>query len=213
MVIKVRLRNIKNKVEILENSKYLISNPEKYKGSWKEVFNNNNPIYIEIGMGKGKFILGNALKYQNINFIGIEKYDSVIARSIKKIEEYDIPNLKLIRIDAKELEKVFDKDIDLIYLTFSDPWPKDRHEKRRLTHENFLNIYKNLFKSTNKIILKTDNKGLFEYSLKSLSEYGFIIKSVNVDLHNSKECDIITTEYEDKFVKLGKPIYKLECEK
>lgn len=209
----MRLRNIKNKEEIINNSKYIIINPKEYKGKWKTVFNNDNPIYIEIGMGKGNFILKNALKYKDINFIGIEKFDTVIAKAIKKVNEYDLPNLKLIRMDAKELNEVFYHDIDLIYLTFSDTWPKDRHAKRRLTHENFLKIYDNLFKDKKRITLKTDNKGLFEYSLTSLSNYGYILKKVNVDLHNSLECDIITTEYEDKFVSLNKPIYKLECEK
>lgn len=209
----MRLRNIKNKEEIINNSKYIIINPKEYKGKWKSVFNNDNPIYIEIGMGKGNFILKNALKYKDINFIGIEKFDTVIAKAIKKVNEYDLPNLKLIRMDAKELNEVFYHDIDLIYLTFSDPWPKDRHAKRRLTHENFLKIYDNLFKDKKRITLKTDNKGLFEYSLTSLSNYGYILKKVNVDLHNSLECDIITTEYEDKFVSLNKSIYKLECEK
>lgn len=209
----MRLRNIKNKEEIINNSKYIIINPKEYKGKWKTVFNNDNPIYIEIGMGKGNFILKNALKYKDINFIGIEKFDTVIAKAIKKVNEYDLPNLKLIRMDAKELNEVFYHDIDLIYLTFSDPWPKDRHAKRRLTHENFLKIYDNLFKDKKRITLKTDNKGLFEYSLTSLSNYGYILKKVNVDLHNSLECDIITTEYEDKFVSLNKSIYKLECEK
>ena len=196
----MRLRNIKNKEEIINNSKYIIINPKEYKGKWKTVFNNDNPIYIEIGMGKGNFILKNALKYKDINFIGIEKFDTVIAKAIKKVNEYDLPNLKLIRMDAKELNEVFYHDIDLIYLTFSDPWPKDRHAKRRLTHENFLKIYDNLFKDKKRITLKTDNKGLFEYSLTSLSNYGYILKKVNVDLHNSLECDIITKEYEDKFV-------------
>lgn len=209
----MRLRNIKNKEEIINNSKYIIINPKEYKGKWKTVFNNDNPIYIEIGMGKGNFILKNALKYKDINFIGIEKFDTVIAKAIKKVNEYDLPNLKLIRMDAKELNEVFYHDIDLIYLTFSDPWPKDRHAKRRLTHENFLKIYDNLFKDKKRITLKTDNKGLFEYSLTSLSNYGYILKKVNIDLHNSLECDIITTEYEDKFVSLNKPIYNLECEK
>ncbi len=209
----MRLRNIKNKEEIINNSNYIVLNPKDYKGKWNELFNNDNPIYIEIGMGKGKFIIENAFKYQNINFIGIEKYDSVIARSIKKIEDYSLDNLKVIRMDAKDITDVFNKEIDLIYLTFSDPWPKDRHEKRRLTHKNFLTLYDEIFRNKNRIILKTDNKSLFEFSIVSLSNYGYKFTNINVDLHNSMETDIITTEYEDKFVKIGKPIYKLECEK
>lgn len=209
----MRLRNIKNKKEIIENSKYIILNPKEYKGKWNDLFGNNNPIYIEIGMGKGKFIIENAMKYKNINFIGIEKYDTVIAKSLKKVENYKIENLKLIRIDAKELNDVFNKEIDLIYLNFSDPWPKERHKKRRLTHEKFLKIYDELFKKDKCIILKTDNKSLFEYSVCSFSNYGYIIKNINVDLHNSDENDIITTEYEDKFVNNGNIIYKIEVYK
>lgn len=207
----MRLRNIKNKKEIIENSKYIILNPKKYKGKWNDLFGNNNPIYIEIGMGKGKFIIENAMKYKNINFIGIEKYDTVIAKALKKVENYKIENLKLIRMDAKELNDVFNKEIDLIYLNFSDPWPKERHQKRRLTHKNFLKIYDELFKKDKCIILKTDNKSLFEYSVCSFSNYGYIIKNINVDLHNSDENDIITTEYEDKFVNNGNIIYKVMC--
>lgn len=207
----MRLRNIKNKKEIIENSKYIILNPKEYKGKWNDLFGNNNPIYIEIGMGKGKFIIENAMKYKNINFIGIEKYDTVIAKALKKVENYKIENLKLIRIDAKELNDVFNKEIDLIYLNFSDPWPKERHQKRRLTHKNFLKIYDELFKKDKCIILKTDNKSLFEYSVCSFSNYGYIIKNINVDLHNSDENDIITTEYEDKFVNNGNIIYKVMC--
>ena len=207
----MRLRNIKNKKEIIENSKYIILNPKKYKGKWNDLFGNNNPIYIEIGMGKGKFIIENAMKYKNINFIGIEKYDTVIAKALKKVENYKIENLKLIRIDAKELNDVFNKEIDLIYLNFSDPWPKERHQKRRLTHKNFLKIYDELFRKGKSIILKTDNKSLFEYSVCSFSNYGYIIKNINVDLHNSDENDIITTEYEDKLVNNGNIIYKVMC--
>ena len=209
----MRLRNIKNKKEIIENSKYIILNPKEYKGKWNDLFGNNNPIYIEIGMGKGKFIIENAMKYKNINFIGIEKYDTVIAKALKKAENYKIENLKLIRIDAKELNDVFNKEIDLIYLNFSDPWPKERHQKRRLTHKNFLKIYDELFRKDKCIILKTDNKSLFEYSVCSFSNYGYIIKNINVDLHNSDENDIITTEYEDKFVNNGNIIYKIEVYK
>ena len=209
----MRLRNIKNKKEIIENSKYIILNPKEYKGKWNDLFGNNNPIYIEIGMGKGKFIIENAIKYKNINFIGIEKYDTVIAKALKKAENYKIDNLKLIRIDAKELNDVFNKEIDLIYLNFSDPWPKERHKKRRLTHEKFLKIYDELFKKDKCIILKTDNKSLFEYSVCSFSNYGYTIKNINVDLHNSDESGIITTEYEDKFVNNGNIIYKIEVYK
>lgn len=207
----MRLRNIKNAKEIINNYDNYINNPEDYKGKWNKVFNNNNPIYIEIGMGKGKFIKENALKNSNINYIGIDRYDAIVAKAIKNMPKID--NLRIIRIDANDIEKVFDNEISLIFLNFSDPWPKDRHEKRRLTDTNFLIKYDNIFKNNNKIILKTDNRNLFEYSIISLSKYGYIINNISLDLHNKVDKDIITTEYEEKFMKNGNLIYKLECEK
>ena len=141
----MRLRNVKGASEIINNSHYIIKNYEEYKGHFNDIFSNNNSIHIEIGMGKGDFIIGMAKKYPNINFIGIEKFDSVIVRAIEKIDE-DIPNLRLIRMDANEIEKAFYKEVDTIYLNFSDPWPKNRHENRRLTSKNFLLIFSNLLK-------------------------------------------------------------------
>ena len=202
----MRLRKLKDEKEILNNSKYVISNPKDYKGKWNKIFNNSNPIYIEIGSGKGNFILNNALKYPNVNFIGIEKFDSPLCRAIKKIDNYELNNLKMIRIDAEELLDVFDKEIDLIYLNFSDPWPKDRHEKRRLTHSHFIEIFEKLFKNDKIIIQKTDNIKLFEYSLVSFVKNEFKLEEVNLDLHKEKD-DIITTEYEEKFMDKG-PIYR-----
>lgn len=209
----MRLRNVKNAQEIINNSNYIVLSPKEFKGNWNKVFNNNNPIHIEIGMGKGKFILENAIKYPNINFIGIEKFDSVIARSIEKINEYELNNLKLIRCDASTLNEIFDKEIDIIYLNFSDPWPKERHSKRRLTSHTFLKIYDTLFKETKCIIMKTDNRKLFEFSIESLSEYNYKLKTISLDLHNSDIKDIITTEYEEKFIKKNMIIYKMECYK
>ena len=197
----MRLRNVKNKEEILKSSKLLMNDYEENKGNWSSVFNNNNPIYIEIGMGKGDFILENAKKYKNINFIGIEKYDSVIARAIQKIEtdENDVQNLRLIRMDAKEIENAFFKEIDRIYLNFSDPWPKKRHQERRLTSNSFLNKYENIFKNVKEIIMKTDNVSLFEFSLESLSQNDYKFEKVSLDLHNSDIEENIMTEYEKKF--------------
>ena len=199
----MRLRNVKNKEEILKNTTYLVLNPEEYKSKWGKLFDNNNPIYIEIGMGKGNFIIENAMTYPDINFIGIEKYDSVMARAVEKLYDKELPNLKLIRMDANKIEEVFDHEIDLIYLNFSDPWPKKRHAKKRLTSEVFLNKYKNIFKNDNKIIMKTDNTNLFEYSLESFSQNGFIIEKVSLDLHNSDIENNIETEYEKKFKSKG----------
>ena len=159
----MRLRNVKNKDEIMNSSSYIILNPKEYKGSWNKLFNSSNKINIEIGCGKGDFIINNALTYPDINFIAIEKYDSVIVRALQKAEELKLNNLKFIRIDAKEIEEVFDREIDTIYLNFSDPWPKKRHSDRRLTSPIFLNKYDNIFSSSGNIIMKTDNTLLFSF--------------------------------------------------
>lgn len=209
----MRQRNVKNKKEIINNSKYIIENPSEYKGCYNKLFNNSNPIYIEIGMGKGDFILGNAIKYPNINFIGIEKFDSIMALAIKKIEQYDLPNLKLIRLDALSINDVFDREIDKLYLNFSDPWPKDRHAKRRLTSDNFLNRYDSIFKKKPIIEMKTDNQSLFEYSLISFNRNSYQIKEISLDLHKSNKEDNIMTEYERKFSSLNNRIYYVKVEK
>ena len=205
----MRQRNVKNKQEIINNSKYFISNPNAYKGKWDSVFNNSNKIQIEIGMGKGQFIINKALKYPDINFIGIEKFDSILALALKKIPD-NLDNLKMIRLDAINITDVFDNEIDTIYLNFSDPWPKKRHEKRRLTSLNFLEKYDKVFKSDNHIIMKTDNKDLFSYSIKSFNNYGYLINDITFDLEKLNDIDNIKTEYEEKFTKLNKPIYKIE---
>ena len=209
----MRLRNIKGAGEILEKSKYIILTPENYKGKWNTLFNNDNPIHIEIGMGKGNFIIGMAKNNPNINFIGIEMYDSVIVKAVQKLEEENLENLKLIRMDARLIDEVFDKEIDLIYLNFSDPWPKKRTAKRRLTHERFLNTYENIFKGAKTIHMKTDNVPLFEFSLESLSEFGYKLKNISLDLHNSDFEGNVMTEYEAKFKEKGIKINRLEAYK
>ena len=205
----MRLKNVKGANEIIVKGKYYIDNPSEYKGNWKEVFNNDNPIHIEIGMGKGNFILESAKRYPDINLIGIEKYDSVIVRAIQKSNELELSNLRLIRMDAIDLESVFLKEVDLIYLNFSDPWPKERHAKRRLTSPVFLSIYDKVFKGDKRIIMKTDNISLFNYSLESLKDYGYEItyKTNNLDCLDSNN---IMTEYESKFFDKGIKINKLE---
>ena len=208
----MRLRNVKNKQEIMEKATNLIINPKDYIGKWNEVFGNNNPIYIEIGMGKGDFIIENAKTYPNINFIGIEKFDSVIVRAIEKVPE-DLTNLKLIRMDAKEIDEVFSAEVERIFLNFSDPWPKKRHHDRRLTSHIFLNKYDSVFKGENVIYQKTDNRDLFEYSLISMSTYGYKIEDISLDLHNSNYEDIIMTEYEKRFVEKGNNIYYVVVKK
>ena len=207
----MRLRNVKNKEEILGASPYLVKNPEENIGKWNEVFGNDKPIYIEIGMGKGKFIIENALRYPDINFIGIEKFDSVLARSLPKIPE-GLDNLLIIRMDALNIENVFSKEIDRIYLNFSDPWPKARHHVRRLSSKVFLEKYEKIFKGVPEIHQKTDNQGLYIYSLMSYSEYGYVLSDISFNLHGDKE-DLITTEYEDKFSSKGMPIYSVVATK
>lgn len=208
----MRIRNIKNKEEILNNCLYVENNPYINKGNWSKVFNNNKPIFLEIGTGKCKFIIENAKKYKDINFIGIERNASVLALGIKNIDE-DLPNLRLINVDALKLNEVFDKEISTIYLNFSDPWPKKRNIKRRLTSGNHLKIYEKIFKNDYIIKQKTDNRNLFEYSLISFSNNGYILKDISLDLHNDKKSDNINTEYEEKFSKKGYPIYMLEVYK
>ena len=197
----MRLRNIKDKDILIENCTYLEKNPQNNKNKWSKIFGNNNEIHLEIGMGKGDFIYHMALKYPHINFIGLEKYTGVIGRAIKKYPQ-ELPNLRIINSDALNLENIFAKEISTIYLNFSDPWPKKRQAKRRLTSEVFLAIYDNIFKDSKKIIMKTDNLNLFASSLVSLSKYGYIFEDVNLDLANS-DIDNILTEYETKFMAQG----------
>ncbi len=197
----MRLKHIKNADEIISKSKYLVKKPKENKGKWNKVFNNDNNIEIEIGTGKGKFIIEKAMQNPNINFIGIEKYDSPLVSAVKKLEELELNNLKLICFDALEIEEVFNHEIDKIYLNFSDPWPKKRHTKRRLTSSVFLNRYDNLFKNEKRIEMKTDNDDLYEFSIESLIENGYdVIKT------DTNYLDTIRTEYEDKFISLGKNI-------
>lgn len=207
----MRLRNVKNKDAILNASEYLVRNPEENIGKWNTVFGNDKPIYIEIGMGKGKFIIENALKYPDINFIGIEKFDSVLAKCLPKIPK-GLDNLLIIRMDALNIERVFANEVDRIYLNFSDPWPKARHHLRRLSSKVFLEKYDLIFRETREIYQRTDNQGLYIYSLMSYSENGFVLRDVTFDLHKDKE-DLITTEYEDKFSKMGMPIYAVVATK
>ena len=209
----MRLRNVKGAKEIIESSNYIVLNYKEHKGKYNKLFGNDNPIYIEIGMGKGKFIIDNALKYPNINFIGIEKYDSVVVRAIQKLENNDIPNLKIIRMDALETDDVFDHEISKIYLNFSDPWPKDRHAHRRLSSEIFLKKYDNIFRDIKNITMKTDNRKLFEYSVKSFIDYGYKINDISLDLHGDIYPDNIMTEYEERFVNKGNQIYMVDVTK
>lgn len=204
----MRIRNVKNKEEILDNCSFLLNNPKEYKGKFKEVFNNDNPIYLEIGMGKGQFIYQNAKKYKDINFIGIERFDSIMAKAILKMEKLD--NLILIKYDANLIDDLFDHEIDKIYLNFSDPWPKNRHENRRLTSKLFLEKYKNIFKDKERIEVRTDNRDFFLYSVESLGDMGYLLNDVSF---NYQSPDLIMTEYESKFRGKGANIYHFFAEK
>ena len=208
----MRLRNVKGANIKIDASNYVIKDYEKYKGNYKSIFNNDNKLCIEIGMGKGDFIIEKSRNNPDINYIGIEKYDSVMVRAVEKLDGVDIKNLKLIKMDAEHIENVFYKEIDTIYLNFSDPWPKDRHEKRRLTSSNFLKKYDNLFKGDKHIIFKTDNRKLFEYSIKSLTDYGYTVNNISLDLH-SDDIPNVETEYEKRFSNLGYPIYMIDTTK
>lgn len=198
----MRLKKIKNSDKIVRECKYFVDNPSKYKNKWNEVFKNSNNIEIEIGMGKGDFLINKALDNPNINYIGIEKYDSVLVYVKRKLDELNINNLRIINIDAINLLDVFGEEISKIYLNFSDPWPKKRHTKRRLTYEAFLSIYDKVFvnKSVN-IEMKTDNDDLFEYSLESFKEHGYKVNKIDRNID-----DKYKTEYEKKFMEKGKNI-------
>ncbi|MGM9969842.1 MAG: tRNA (guanosine(46)-N7)-methyltransferase TrmB [Anaeroplasma sp.] len=211
----MRLRKVKNaSIRLKENNnQYYIDNPSDYKGKWNELFGNNNPIHIEIGCGKGQFITTLANNNPNINYIAIEKYDSVLLRALEKAMKYNLNNLKLVIIDASEIINYFSsEEVSRIYLNFSDPWPKKCHAKRRLTSEVFLQMYRSIINKKGEIIQKTDNRGLFEYSLEMFCNNGFYLSNISLDLHNDLEKypDNITTEFEDKWSQLG-PIYRLEA--
>ena len=208
----MRLRKIKNIEEKIKNhSDIIVFDAVSKKGKWNSQFKNENPIYLEIGMGKGKFLLEHARLNPNINYIGCELSDSVIYKAAEKAEkakqEENITNLLMINNDACMLNDIFSSgEVSKVYLNFSDPWPKSRHAKRRLTADTFLNVYKNLLGVDGIIEMKTDNRKLFEFSLMKFNEFGWIFEELSLDLHSDKE-DIITTEYEDRFVNLGQQIY------
>lgn len=202
----MRRRNAKNAHErVLNRDGLMILNPKEYKGKWKELFNNDNPIYLEIGMGKGKFIIEHARRNPNINYIGIEKFEGVIIQACDKIKDGELTNLHLVAGDATNLLEWFEEgEIAKIFLNFSDPWPKSRHAKRRLTYKTYLDMYRKI--SNGEIEFKTDNRELFEFSLMSLNENNWKFLDLTFDLH-AREEDIVTTEYEDKFSAKGNPIY------
>lgn len=208
----MRLRNVYNAKNILNSSKFYIETPQKYKGKWSDLFGDDKPVMLEVGMGKGDFIKDMATSHPEWNFIGIEKYESVLVRGVQKLESTELENVRVMNVDARDLEEYFGKEIDTIYLNFSDPWPKKRHHKRRLTYEDFLKVYDRIFASDSKIIMKTDNDTLFESTLISLNNYGYTFDEVILDLW-SKDKPNIKTEYEIKFANLGYKIKYIEAHK
>ena len=207
----MRLRNVPGARETIIENQFSIQEPEQKKGKWAEVFGNDHPIHIEVGMGKGQFIIEMAKRNPEINYIGFEKYSSVLVRAVEKLEDFEQNNLRLIRMDAENIEEVFDKDeVDRIYLNFSDPWPKDRHAKRRLTSTRFLERYNNILTPEGRVMFKTDNKDLFDFSLEQVEEAGWILENHTYDLHHSEyNEENVMTEYEEKFSAKGNPICRL----
>lgn len=207
----MRLRNISGARDAIAESPLVIHEPEKLKGKWRERFGNNRPIRIEIGMGKGKFIHELAEKNPKVNYIGIEKYSSVLLRALQKMEAFPVPNLLFLRMDAENITEVFDTgEVERIYLNFSDPWPKDRHAKRRLPSAEFLKRYDRILEKDGVLEFKTDNKGLFDFALEEVPAAGWGALKISFDLHRDEEMgrDNVMTEYEEKFSALGNPIYK-----
>ncbi|MBD5096466.1 MAG: tRNA (guanosine(46)-N7)-methyltransferase TrmB [Lachnospiraceae bacterium] len=209
----MRLRNVKGSREVIAANQFVIHNEEEAKGRWNELFGNTNPIHIEIGMGKGQFIMELAKINPDINYVGIEKFSSVLVRAIEKQEEQQLPNLRFIRMDAENIENVFDNaEVDYIYLNFSDPWPKDRHAKRRLTSAQFLKRYVNILSKDGGLTFKTDNRELFDFSLEQIELSGWTLVNVTYDLHHSQFCEgNIMTEYEKRFSDMGNPICRMVC--
>ncbi|MDY0318096.1 MAG: tRNA (guanosine(46)-N7)-methyltransferase TrmB [Candidatus Izemoplasmatales bacterium] len=210
----MRLRNVKYAKELLESyPNTVIQSPKKWAGKWKEIFNNDNSIELEIGCGKGKFIYEKAQNNKDINFIGVEKFDSVIVRALEKAINEPLDNLKLLRFDALHISDVFkDNEIQNIYLNFSDPWPKNRQAKRRLTSPNFLKGYTKILKPNGKIYLKTDNYALFEYSMMMLNDNeNFVIEEIMLDMYMNLPKDNVQTEFEIRFRELDKPIYYIRA--
>lgn len=209
----MRMRKKKNCAVRMERCGDIrITEPESFKGRWHEVFGNDNPIHIEIGCGKGSFVTGMAKMYPNVNFIAIEKVEDVIVMAMEKVTEAGLKNVRFMDLDAERIEDFFEKgEICRIYLNFSDPWKKNKQAKRRLTHKNFLDRYKRVLNNGDYIWFKTDNRPLFEFSLNSFAQENFKLENITLDLHSSKFEGNVVTEYEQRFMELGQPIYRLEA--
>lgn len=209
----MRLRNVKAAFERIDSFPQIVQEPQQYKGKWKELFGNDNPIHIEIGMGKAGFLIGMAKQNPGVNYIGFEKFTVVLVKGLEKLEkEEGLDNIRVVRFDAEYILDLFDEgEIDRVYLNFSDPWPKDRHYKRRLTYRDFLNKYKTILKEDGLVRFKTDNVGLFDFSLEEMEAADMELLKVTRDLHNSQYIEgNVMTEYETKFSSDGIPINMVE---
>ena len=210
----MRLRNIPGSKDVIADSRFVVQNPDSQRGKWAEVFTNNHPVWIEVGMGKGRFIMDMARLHPDINFIGIEMYDSVLLRAVQKRAQMEekLSNLYFIRMDARNLPEVFAQgEVDRIFLNFSDPWPKERHAKRRLTSRQFLERYDQILAEDGQVEFKTDNRGLFDFSLQEVEETKWQLVASTFDLHHESEMvrGNVMTEYEEKFSSMGNPIHKM----
>lgn len=209
----MRLRNIPGADEAIAESTYVIQRPKEFRGKWNEVFGNNNPVHIEVGMGKGKFITQMAVRHPQVNYIGIERYTSVLLRAVQKRKDMEeLPNLCYLCIDARELPEIFaEGEISKIYLNFSDPWPKERHARRRLPSKEFLNRYEKILIKNGLVEFKTDNRELFEFGLEQAEIAGWHVTASTYDLHHETKMAAgnVMTEYEEKFSKKGNPIHKM----
>ncbi|WP_289139768.1 tRNA (guanosine(46)-N7)-methyltransferase TrmB [uncultured Brevibacillus sp.] len=209
----MRLRNIPGAESALREYPTFVDNPVNYKGRWKDRFGNDNPIHIEIGCGKGRFINTLAERHPDVNFIAVELKAEVVLRAVQRTEYREIPNLAFVQFDASKLTELFaDHEVSRLYLNFSDPWPKTRHAKRRLTYASFLQTYRQVLKEDGEIHLKTDNEPLFEFSLNQFAGERFQMRNITFDLHQSKlAADNVMTEYEERFSSRGQRIYRVEA--
>lgn len=208
----MRYNVVKNATDIMESSSYFVKHPEYHKGKWRDVFKNNNPIMLELGMGRGSFIIEMAKAHPNVNYIGLELDKSQTATAISNIKNLKLNNLKMICADAKDIVNFFGKEITTIYLTFSEPWPKKQDERKRFTHESYLRIYDRIFKKNKHIILKTDNKILFASAMESLSQYWYSFDKVSLDLHNDeRKIENIMTDFEKQYFKEKRQIYYVDA--
>ena len=208
----MRLRHIPGAEQMIEENPHVVHEAKEKKGTWQQIFGNDHPIRIEVGMGKGQFILEQASRNPDVNFVGIEKYSTVLLKAIRKREQMELSNIYFLCEDARELAEIFGpEEVERIYLNFSDPWPKDRHAKRRLTSRQFLERYDKILAPEGRVEFKTDNRPLFEFSLEEVKEAGWILDASTFDLHHDEKLmeGNVMTEYEEKFSQAGNPIHKM----